>query len=74
METSKAEKTKSAIKRFFTYNPDGSPRVWELDFLRGILIIVVTFDHVLLFGYYWNFLHFYGAVGEFFRDKVFWRI
>lgn len=28
-------------------------RIWELDFVRGIILILVTFDHVGIFGYYW---------------------
>lgn len=62
---------KEKAKRFFTYNTGRRKRVWELDFIRGILILVVTFDHVLLFGYYWNLLEFNGAVGEWFRDEIF---
>ena len=40
-----------AIKRYFSYNVEGkSPRVWELDVLRGFILIFVTIDHCLYYG------------------------
>lgn len=57
-------------KEFFSYR-NGRKRVWELDFVRGLLMVVVTLDHVLLFGLEWELLTFRGEIGEFFREYVF---
>ena len=52
------------IKTFFIYNPPGrSPRVWELDILRGILILAVTFDHFFMFMDQWQLIPFQTEVG-----------
>lgn len=53
------------IKNFFTYNPPGkSPRVWELDLLRGILILAVTVDHFFMFLDGWKILPFQTEFGN----------
>ena len=53
------------IKNFFTYNPlDKRPRVWELDLLRGLLILAVTFDHFLMFLDQWKILPFQTEIGQ----------
>lgn len=53
------------IKNFFIYNPQGkSPRVWELDLLRGILILAVTLDHFFLFLDQWKFIPFQTEFGN----------
>ncbi len=53
------------IKNFFIYNPPGkNPRVWELDLLRGILILAVTFDHFFMFLDQWQFIPFKTEIGQ----------
>ena len=48
----RGEKFKRKFKDFFTYNiPGKRPRIWELDLIRGIIMVVVTFDHVSRFSY-----------------------
>lgn len=43
---------KTHLKNFFTYNVEGkNPRVWELDLLRGILLLFITIDHVCIYAY-----------------------
>ncbi len=55
----------SSIKTFFTYNPEGKkPRVWELDLLRGLLILAVTFDHFCMFIDQWKLLPFQTEFGQ----------
>ncbi len=55
----------SRIKNFFIYNPPGkNPRVWELDLLRGIMMLAVTLDHILLFLYQWQFINFNTEIGQ----------
>lgn len=61
----RGERFKSKIKNFFTYNiPGKRPRIWELDLLRGIIMIVVTFDHICRFSYYWGIIKFQTAFGK----------
>lgn len=61
----KGEKFKIAIKNFFTYNIQGKrPRIWELDLIRGIIMLVVTFDHVCRFSYYWGIIQYQTAFGK----------
>jgi len=39
------------VKRFFQYNVEGkTPRAWELDVLRGVVMLFVTLDHCMFFG------------------------
>ncbi|MBO4539205.1 MAG: DUF1624 domain-containing protein [Clostridia bacterium] len=53
------------IKNFFTYNPlDKRPRVWELDLLRGLLILAVTVDHFFMFLDQWKLLPFQTEIGQ----------
>lgn len=53
------------IKNFFTYNlPDRNSRVWELDLLRGIMILAVTFDHFFFFLIQWQFIPFKTEIGQ----------
>ena len=57
------------IKYFFIYNPPGkSPRVWELDLLRGLLILAVTFDHFFMFLDQWQFIPFQTEFGQSIMD------
>lgn len=40
-----------AIRRYFTYNPAGArPRAWELDVMRGVILLCVTLDHCMSYG------------------------
>lgn len=56
---------KQKIKNFFTYNiPGKSPRIWELDLIRGIIMICVTLDHVCRFSYYWGIIQFQTPFGK----------
>ena len=58
-------KLKSKFKDFFTYNIPGKRlRIWELDLIRGIIMVVVTFDHVCRFSYYWGIIRFQTAFGK----------
>lgn len=53
------------FKNFFTYNIEGKRlRIWELDLIRGIIMVVVTFDHVCRFSYYWGIIQFQTAFGK----------
>lgn len=62
---SKGNALKGKIKNFFSYNlPGKRPRIWELDLLRGLIMIVVTFDHVCRFSYYWGIIKFQTAFGK----------
>ncbi len=48
-----------SFRSFFRYNdPEGKPRVWELDLLRGIILLIVTLDHVCNFIYAFKVLPF----------------
>ena len=61
----KGEKVKRKIKNFFCYNiPGKRPRIWELDLIRGIIMVVVTFDHVSRFSYYWGIIQYQTAFGK----------
>ena len=61
----RGEKFKRKFKDFFTYNiPGKRPRIWELDLIRGIIMVVVTFDHVCRFSYYWGIIKFQTAFGK----------
>ena len=56
---------KKKIKEYFTYNvPGHNLRVWELDLIRGIIMIFVTFDHIARFSYYWGIIHFQTPFGQ----------
>ena len=56
---------KRKIKNFFTYNVEGKRlRIWELDLIRGIIMLGVTFDHVCRFSYYWGIIKFQTAFGK----------
>lgn len=59
------KKIKTKIKNFFTYNiPGKRERIWELDLIRGIIMIMVTFDHVCRFSYYWGIISYQTAFGK----------
>lgn len=59
------EKLKKKFKDFFTYNVPGKrPRIWELDLIRGIIMVVVSFDHISRFSYYWGIIKFQTAFGK----------
>ena len=61
------------IKDYFTYNiPGKRPRIWELDLLRGIILIVVTFDHCCLFSYYWHVTPYVTEFGQKLLDFAYW--
>lgn len=56
---------KKKTKEYFTYNvPGHNLRVWELDLIRGIIMIFVTFDHIARFSYYWGIIHFQTPFGQ----------
>ncbi|MCM1194647.1 MAG: DUF1624 domain-containing protein [Corallococcus sp.] len=64
-KSAKSGKFKGKIKNFFTYNVEGKrPRIWELDLLRGLIMLGVTFDHVCRFSYYWGIIQFKTAFGK----------
>ena len=53
------------VKEYFTYNiPGKRKRVWELDLIRGLIMLVVTFDHVARFSYYWGIIQYKTAFGH----------
>lgn len=53
------------IKNFFTYNIEGKrPRAWELDLIRGIIIVGVIFDHVCRFSHFLHLFNFKTAFGQ----------
>lgn len=53
------------IKRYFTYNVEGrNPRAWELDVMRGIILIAVTLDHCCTYGQKDALIPSYTLVGE----------
>lgn len=53
------------IKRYFTYNvPGRNPRAWELDVMRGIILIAVTLDHCCTYGTKEALMPSYTVVGE----------
>lgn len=57
-----------AIRRYFTYNPAGKrPRAWELDVLRGFILLFVTLDHCLYYGSMDDLLPAYTVVGFWFK-------
>lgn len=68
VETTKAPKVRkrshgtSGISRFFNglihYNTGSHPRVWELDLFRGLLMLFVTLDHVVNFGFVFGMFNF----------------
>lgn len=58
-------KIKNTVKDFFTYNPPlKRQRIWELDLIRGIILLFVTLDHVCLFSYYWQLITYKTAFGK----------
>lgn len=67
----KGEKIKRKIKDFFTYNIKGKRlRAWELDLIRGIIMVGVTFDHVCKFSYSWELFQFQTAFGKAIESAV----
>jgi len=57
-----------AIKRYFTYNPEGrNPRAWELDVMRGVILLAVTLDHCLYYGGKEELIPAYTVVGFWFK-------
>lgn len=48
-----------------------SSRIWELDLIRGIILILVTWDHIGIFGYCWNIIGASNAFGIWLRDFMF---
>lgn len=46
-------------------------RIWELDLIRGLLLILVTWDHIGIFGYCWNIIGASNAFGVWLRDFMF---
>lgn len=64
-DAGKGKKLKTKIKNFFTYNVEGKrPRAWELDLIRGIIIVGVIFDHVCRFSYYLHLFQFQTEFGK----------
>lgn len=59
----------TGIKRYFTYNVEGrSPRAWELDVLRGVILLAVTLDHCLWFGSWEELMPTYTVVGMWLKE------
>lgn len=53
------------IKNYFSYNIEGKrKRIWELDILRGIVLLIVTFDHLCLFTWSWGILPYQTEFGH----------
>ncbi|NLZ24942.1 MAG: DUF1624 domain-containing protein [Clostridiales bacterium] len=46
-------------------------RIWELDLIRGFLLILVTWDHIGIFGYCWNIIGASNAFGIWLREFMF---
>lgn len=70
-ETKKKEpKTKvgKLLKRGFSYNYGDKKRIWELDILRGILMLFVTLDHSITYGFSLNIFDFNTEFGIMLRD------
>lgn len=63
-----------ALYRFFHglthYNTGTRPRVWELDLFRGALMLFVTLDHVVNFGFQLGFFDFKTPAMIWFADNV----
>ncbi len=62
------------LYRFFHglthYNTGSTPRVWELDLFRGALMLFVTLDHVVNFGFQLGFFDFKTPAMIWFADNV----
>ena len=71
-DNKKKPKTKlgKLVKRAFSYNHGARKRIWELDILRGILMIFVTIDHCCTFGLSLGIFDFNTAFGEMIRDGI----
>ncbi len=52
------------------YNTGTTPRVWELDLFRGALMLFVTLDHVVNFGFMLGFFDFRTPEMIWFADNV----
>ncbi|MDD4839700.1 MAG: heparan-alpha-glucosaminide N-acetyltransferase domain-containing protein [Clostridia bacterium] len=46
-------------------------RIWELDFIRGILLILVTWDHIGIFGYCWGIIGTSNVFSIWLKDVMF---
>jgi len=68
-ENRDAVNIKIKFKNFFTYNVSGQRlRIWELDLIRGLIMVMVNFDHVCRFSYYWGLIKFQTALGRAFES------
>lgn len=54
----------------FHYNTGSRPRVWEMDLFRGALMLFVTLDHVVNFGFRLGFFDFKTPAMIWFTDNV----
>ena len=54
----------------FHYNTGSRPRVWEMDLFRGALMLFVTLDHVVNFGFQLGFFDFKTPAMIWFTDNV----
>lgn len=60
---------KQGVKRYFTYNSEGKrPRAWELDVMRGIILLCVTLDHCLYYSLNEALMPTYTVVGQWFKS------
>lgn len=72
---SRGARFRGKIKSFFSYNiPNKRPRIWELDLIRGIMMIGVTFDHICRFSYYWGIIKFQTAFGKAIGSAAIWYL
>lgn len=68
----KRENSKFAkkLKEAFTYNTRERKRIWELDILRGILMLFVTLDHCCTFGLSLGIFNFRTVFGQALREWI----
>ncbi len=80
IDTPKAPKVKHTVRlpkglvRFFGelihYNTGSHPRIWELDLFRGVLMLFVTLDHVINYGFVFGFFDFHTKPMMWFAENV----
>lgn len=63
-------KFRKTLKDAFTYNTGTKKRIWELDILRGILMIFVTLDHCCSFGLAFGVFDFQTQFGMMLHDAI----
>lgn len=58
------DKFARTLKNAFTYNTGTKKRIWELDIMRGILMIFVTLDHACNYGLDFGIFDFNTFIGK----------